>query len=69
MIVTPGEGIEFLETSAFASILDVRAEVLRRWIRQGTFPSVRVGKCWLVQQDELKRWIAEQPHRVATKGE
>ncbi len=47
----------FLTPGEVASVLRVSVEVIRRLLRRGELPAVRIGRTWRVDEDELQRWL------------
>jgi excisionase family DNA binding protein len=47
----------FLTPGEVAAALRVSAEVIRRLLRRGELPAVRIGRTWRVDEDELQRWL------------
>jgi excisionase family DNA binding protein len=51
----PREG--FLTPEEVAAQLRVSASVVRRLVRRGELPALRVGRAWRVEADDFRRWI------------
>jgi len=49
--------MRYLKTTEIARRFGVSAQAVRKWIANGTLQAVRVGKLWLVPEDELKKAI------------
>lgn len=47
----------YLRARAVAELLDVDVRTVRRWIADGTLPSVRIGGARLVAEADLKRLL------------
>ena len=48
---------KFLTPEEVASLLRVSPDAVRRLLRRGALPAVRVGRAWRVEETELQRWI------------
>ena len=58
----------FLTPREVAAALRVSTDVIRRLLRRGDLPAVRIGRTWRVDEDELQRWLRRgrlQPARGA----
>lgn len=47
----------FLTPEEVAAELRVSPSVVRRLLRHGDLPSLRVGRAWRVDEEDLRRWI------------
>ncbi len=47
----------FLTPGEVAAVLRVSVEVIRRMLRRGELPAIRIGRTWRVDEDELGRWL------------
>ncbi len=47
----------FLTPGEVAAILRVSVEVIRRMLRRGELPAIRIGRTWRVDEDQLQRWL------------
>ena len=47
----------FLTPGEVASVLRVSVEVIRRLLKRGEIPAIRIGRTWRVDEDELQRWL------------
>ena len=50
---------KLLTVAEVATILRVTPWQVRSWSRDGKLPAKRVGKSWLFDPVELKRWVDE----------
>jgi len=41
---------------AFANILNVNNDTVYKWIEQRAMPGHRVGRRWMLKQDEVDEW-------------
>ena len=55
----------FLNAELLAKVLGVGVSSAYELMHEKGFPSVRIGKRFIVPRDDLKRWMAEQ---VAKRG-
>ena len=55
----------FLNAELLAKVLGVGASSAYELMHEKGFPSVRIGKRFIVPRDDLKRWMEEQ---VAKRG-
>jgi excisionase family DNA binding protein len=63
---------ELLTARAVAGMLDVHAETVLRWTRQGKLPAIRLPSGAIrYRVDELEQWLSEHatsaPHDVLTR--
>lgn len=58
----------FLTPGEVASVLRVSVEVIRRLLRRGEIPAVRIGRTWRVDEDELQRWLRRGVLHTARVG-
>ncbi|MHB8732040.1 MAG: helix-turn-helix domain-containing protein [bacterium] len=58
----------FLTPEEVAAALRVSPSVVRRLLRRGDLPSVRVGRAWRVDEEDLRRWIRRRRHGGAGNG-
>jgi excisionase family DNA binding protein len=47
----------FLTPDEVAAMLRVSRDTVRRLLRRGELPAVRVGRSWRVEEAELQRWL------------
>jgi excisionase family DNA binding protein len=47
----------FLTPDEVAAMLRVSPDAIRRLLRRGEIPAVRVGRAWRVDDGELQRWL------------
>ncbi len=47
----------FLTPEEVAALLRVSPDAIRRLLRRGHLPAVRVGRAWRVDDGELQRWL------------
>ena len=72
--MTARTGRGFLTPEEVAAELRVSPAVVLRLLRRGDLPSLRVGRAWRVDEDDLRRWIrnrrrgAAPPARAALDG-
>lgn len=50
-------GRKFLTPDEVAALLRVSADAIRRLLRRGALPAVRIGRAWRVEEAELQRWL------------
>ncbi|RLG81557.1 MAG: IS607 family transposase [Thermoprotei archaeon] len=50
--------------SEVARMLNVSSVAVRKWIRSGKLKAKRIGKLWMISEDELKRFLGEKPREV-----
>lgn len=41
----------------FANILNINNETVYKWIEQRAVPGHRVGRRWMLKQDEVDEWV------------
>ncbi len=58
----------FLTPEEVAAELRVSPSVVLRLLRRGDLPSVRVGRAWRVEEEDLRRWIRRHRHGGAGSG-
>jgi len=61
----------FLTPEEVAALLRVSSAAIRRLLRRGELPAVRVGRAWRVEEGELRRWVRRglpRPGRSADGG-
>ena len=56
----------FLTPEEVADLLRVSQAAIRRLIRRGDLPAVRVGRTWRVDESELQVWLRR--HRFPARG-
>ncbi len=49
------------KVSEVARMLNVSSVAVRKWIKSGRLKAKRVGKLWMIPEDELKRFLGEKP--------
>jgi excisionase family DNA binding protein len=49
--------LRYLRARAIAELLDVDVRTVRRWIADGTLPSIKVGGARLVAEADLQRLL------------
>lgn len=59
---------ELITPNEAAAYLKVPVVTVWRWCRQGTLPSVKIGKYWRVDKRELDRFIASSQFRSPSQG-
>ncbi|MHB1357149.1 MAG: helix-turn-helix domain-containing protein [Anaerolineae bacterium] len=59
---------ELITPNEAAAYLKVPVVTVWRWCRQGTLPSVKIGKYWRVDKRELDRFIASSQFRSTSQG-
>jgi len=47
----------FMTPDEVASLLRVSPDAVRRLLRRGDLPAIRVGRAWRVDEAELQRWV------------
>jgi excisionase family DNA binding protein len=47
----------FMTPDEVASLLRVSPDAVRRLLRRGDLPAIRVGRAWRVDETELARWV------------
>jgi excisionase family DNA binding protein len=47
---------QFLNTHQVARRLGINYRVAQKWMREGTLPAFKMGKCWRMSKRELVRW-------------
>jgi len=47
----------FLTPQEVADLLRVSSASIRRLLRRGELPAVRVGRAWRVEESDLQRWL------------
>ena len=52
------------KVSEVARMLNVSTVAVRKWIKAGKLKAKRVGKLWMIPEDELKRFLGEKPSEV-----
>jgi excisionase family DNA binding protein len=52
--------IRYLRAKEIAGQLDVSIRTVRRWISNGTLPSIRIGGVRLVAEDDLLRLLRQR---------
>ncbi len=52
----------FLTPEEVAGVLRVPPEAIRRLLKRGELPGIRVGRFWRVEESELQRWLSRR-HR------
>jgi len=50
--------------SEVARMLNVSSVAVRKWIKSGRLKAKRVGKLWMIPEDELKRFLGEKPREI-----
>jgi excisionase family DNA binding protein len=55
----------FLTPEEVASLLRVSPEAVRRLLRRGALPAIRIGRAWRVEEADLQRWIRREAPRTA----
>jgi len=48
---------QFLNTHQVARRLSINYRVAQKWMREGTLPAFKMGKCWRMSEGELVRWV------------
>lgn len=48
---------KFLTPDEVAALLRVSPDAIRRLLRRGALPAIRVGRAWRVEEGELQRWL------------
>jgi excisionase family DNA binding protein len=48
---------QFLNTHQVARRLGINYRVAQKWMREGTLPAFKMGKCWRMSEGELVRWM------------
>jgi len=52
------------KVSEVARMLNVSSVAVRKWIKSGRLKAKRVGKLWMIPEDELKRFLGEKPREI-----
>ncbi len=52
------------KVSEVAKKLNVSTATIRKWIRSGKLRAKRVGKLWMIPENELKRFLGEKPREI-----
>jgi excisionase family DNA binding protein len=47
----------FLTPDEVAALLRVSPDAIRRLLRRGEIPAVRIGRAWRVEDGDLQRWL------------
>lgn len=55
---------KLISVAEAAQTLGINPTTLWRWITQGEFPGVRVGRLWKVREVDVERYIEEHSHGV-----
>lgn len=53
----PEPGDRFLTPKEVSDILAVNEQTIRRMLRDGSMPGVRIGRHWRVSLKALERWV------------
>mgnify|MGYP001262311710 CR=1 FL=1 len=48
---------KFFTPDEVAALLRVSPDAIRRLLRRGALPAIRVGRAWRVEEGELQRWL------------
>src|SRR5690242_8542241 len=56
----PADGLTTVDA---AHVLDVDASTVRRYIRDGKLPAVRVGRDYVITEDDLRAFVLERQAR------
>ncbi len=56
---------KFLTPDEVAALLRVSPDAIRRLLRRGALPAVRIGRAWRVEEGELQRWLRRGLLRTA----
>ena len=59
----------FLNAELLAKVLGVGVSSAYELMHEKGFPSVRIGKRFIVPRDDLKRWMEEQVAKRGSRGE
>lgn len=65
--ILPGGGSEIdklLSLVEAAEALGIKAKTVRKWITQGKFPGVRVGRLWKVKEVDVEEYVEAHTRRV-----
>lgn len=54
----------FLTPEEVAAVLRVSPEAIRRLLKRGEIPAIRIGRAWRVEENELQRWLARRRSRA-----
>lgn len=57
----------YLSTAQIAEILDVHEETVRRYIRKGTLPAIKIGGVYRVKREDFERFLEDS--RVETDNQ
>ena len=52
------------KVSEVARMLNVSTVAVRKWIKSGKLRARRVGKLWMIPENELKRFLGEKPKEI-----
>ncbi len=55
------EAASFFSVEEAASLLKVRDDTLRRWLRNGTLRGVKINRLWRISQAEMERLRHAEP--------
>jgi len=59
----------FLTLEEVAGLLRVSSQAIRRLLRKGEIPAVRVGRAWRVEETALQRWLDHRRLRDPRGGD
>lgn len=58
---------KLLSTKEVANILGLHEQVIRRYIRKGILPAIKLERKYKIDQEELNNWLEER--KTGTKRE
>jgi excisionase family DNA binding protein len=54
-------GLIFYTAQEVAEMIGVHVQTIRLWIKQGKLKGKKVGRCFLIYADDVKRMMGVQP--------
>lgn len=52
-----------------ANYLKIKPNVLRRWLRAGKIPGIKLGNHWRIDEDDLKAFLEARKHKPEKPAE
>ena len=52
-----------------AEYLQISPHVLRRWLREGRFPGIKLGSHWRIDEKDMQAFIEKSKQKVSTSKE